>query len=80
MNNTILQTYEMADAHPTKKPAEAGSVQDEEEVVWSTEDTTSNRSATGSLLHLGRCTRPDHAHAVTVLTQTYICQNHVRER
>ena len=49
---TILQTYGMADAHPTKTPAEAGAVQIEEEEVFSTEDTTLFRSATGSLLYL----------------------------
>ena len=73
----MLQTYAMADAHPTKTPAEAGPVQIEEEEVMSTEDTTLFRSATGSLLYLGRCTRPDLAHAGMVLTR---CLNQVRER
>ena len=54
---TILATYGMADARPTKTPAEAGPVQIEEDEILSTEDTTLFRSATGSLLYLSRCTR-----------------------
>ena len=66
---TILQTYRMADAHPTKTPAGAGPVQIEEEVVLSTEDTTLFRSATGSHIYLSRCTMPDLAYAAMVLTR-----------
>ena len=47
-----------------------GPVKIEEEAVWSTEDTTLFRSATGSRLYLSRCTRPDLAHAVMVLTRS----------
>ena len=46
---TILEMYGMADARPTKTPAEAGPVQIEEDEILSTEDTTLFRSATGSL-------------------------------
>ena len=46
----------MADAHPTKTPAEAGPVQIEEVQVFSTEDTTLFRFATGPLFHLSSCT------------------------
>ena len=69
-SRTILETYGMADARPTKTPAEAGPVQIEEDEILSTEDTTLFRSATGSLLYLNRCTRPDIPHAVMILTQS----------
>ena len=49
----------MADAHPTKTPAEAGPVQIEEEEVLSTQNTALLRSATESLLYLSSRTRPD---------------------
>lgn len=65
---TILQTYGMAEVHPTKTPAEAGPVHNQEEEALLTEDTALFRSATGSLLYLSRCTRPDLAHAVVVRT------------
>ena len=43
---TVLGTYGMADARPTKTPAEAGPVQIEENQTLSTEDATLFRSAT----------------------------------
>ena len=65
-----LETYGMAHAHPTKTPARQGPVQINEEYCFSTEDTTLFRSATGSLVYLSRCTRPDFAHADMVLTRS----------
>ena len=67
---TTLETYGMANAHPTKTPAEQGPVQTKEGEALSTKDTTVFRFATGSPLYLGRCTRPNPAHAVMVLTRS----------
>ena len=71
---TILQTYGMADAHPTKTPAEAGPVQIEEEEVLSTEDTTLFRSATGFLRARGRTLR------MQLWCLREVCLDQVRER
>ena len=60
----------MADARLAKTPAEAGPICIEEEEVLSSEDTTYFRSATGSLLYLSRCTKPDITHSVMVLTRS----------
>ena len=60
----------MVKAHSTKTPAEQGPVHIIEGEVLSTEDTTLFRPDTGSLLYLSRCTRPDLAHAVMVLTRS----------
>ena len=67
---TIVETYGMADARPTKTPAEAGPMHIEEDEILSTENTTLFKCATGSLLYLSRCTRPDITHAVMVLTRS----------
>ena len=67
---TMLQTYGMTDAHPTKTPAETRPVQIEDEKVLSTEDTPLFRSATRFLVYLSRCTWPDLAHAVMMLTRS----------
>ena len=69
-DRTIQETYGMADARPTKTPAEAGPMHVEEDEILSTENTTLFKCATGSLLYLSRCTRPDITHAVMVLTRS----------
>ncbi|CAB1114048.1 unnamed protein product [Ectocarpus sp. CCAP 1310/34] len=67
--NAVLDKFGMADARPTTSPSEAGPVSVLEDEVLSAEDTTYFRSATGSLLYLSRCTRPDITHSVMVLTR-----------
>ncbi|CAB1117976.1 unnamed protein product [Ectocarpus sp. CCAP 1310/34] len=66
----VLATFNMADAHPTKTPAEVGPITTAEDEVLSPEDTKNFRSATGSVLYLCRGTRPDIAHSVLVLTRS----------
>ena len=68
--NAVLDKFGMADARPTTSPSEAGPVSVLEDEVLSAEDTTYFRSATGSLLYLSRCTRPDITHSVMVLTRS----------
>ena len=67
---TVVETFGMADARPAKTPAEAGPVRIEEEELLSAEATKFFRSATGSLLYLSRCTRPDLIHYVMVPTRS----------
>lgn len=66
----VLAKFNMADANPTRTPAEVGPVTTAEDEVLSPEDTTTFRSATGSVLYLSRGTRPDIAHSVLVLTRS----------
>ncbi|CAB1118547.1 unnamed protein product [Ectocarpus sp. CCAP 1310/34] len=68
--NAVLDKFGMADARPTTSPSEAGPVSVLEDEVLSAEDTTYFRSATGSLLYLSRCTRPDITHSMMVLTRS----------
>ncbi|CAB1114301.1 unnamed protein product [Ectocarpus sp. CCAP 1310/34] len=68
--NAVLDKFGMADARPTTSPSEAGPVSVLEDQVLSAEDTTYFRSATGSLLYLSRCSRPDIIHFVMVLTRS----------
>lgn len=61
----------MADAHPTKTPAEAEPMSTAaEEDTLSPEDTTKFRSATGPVLCICRGSRPDISHTVLVLTKS----------
>ena len=66
----VLDKFGMADARPAKTPAEPGPICIEEEEILSPEDTKFFRSATTSLLHLSRCTRPDITHSVMMLTRS----------
>ncbi|CAM9400329.1 unnamed protein product [Ascophyllum nodosum] len=66
----VLDKSGMADARPAKTPAEAGPICIEEEEVLSPEETTYFRSATGSVLYLSRCTRPDITRSVMVPTRS----------
>ena len=66
----VLDNFGMADAHPAKTPAEEGPIYVEEEEILSPEDIKFFRSATGSLLYLCRCTRPDITRSVMVLTRS----------
>ena len=66
----VLDNFGIADARPAKTPAEPGPICIEEEEILSPEDTKFFRSATTSLLHLSRCTRPDITHSVMMLTRS----------
>ncbi|CAB1121517.1 unnamed protein product [Ectocarpus sp. CCAP 1310/34] len=66
----VLAKFNMADAHPTKTPAEVGPTSTAEDKVLSPEGTKKFRLATGSVLHLCRGTRPDIAHSVLVFTRS----------
>ena len=66
----VPDKFGMADAHPAKTPAEEGPIYVEEEEILSPEDIKFFRSATGSLLYLCRCTRPDITRSVMVLTRS----------
>ena len=68
--NTILDSYGMADARSAKTPAEVEPVSIVEEQTLSPEDTSYFRSATGALLYISRCTRPDITHTVLTLTRS----------
>ena len=65
---SVLEKLGMSDSRPTSTPAEVGPTSTREELL-STELTTYFRAATGSLLYLSRCTRPDLCHSVMVLTR-----------
>ncbi|CAB1109880.1 unnamed protein product [Ectocarpus sp. CCAP 1310/34] len=60
----VLAKFNMADAHPTKTPAEVGPITTAEDEVLSPEDTKNFRSATGSVLYLfvGERGRTLHTH------------------
>ncbi|CAB1108204.1 unnamed protein product [Ectocarpus sp. CCAP 1310/34] len=66
----VLAKFGTVDAHPTKTPAEVGTISVVEGEALSPEDTTMFRSATGSALYLCRGSRPEIAHTVLVLTRS----------
>ena len=66
----VLDKFGMADARPAKTPAESEAICAEKKETMSPEDTTLLRSATGSVLYLSRCTRPDITNSVMVLTRS----------
>ena len=63
----VLEKFGMSDSRPTSTPAEVGPISTRD--LLSTGLTTLFRAATGSLLYLSRCTRPDLCHSVMALTR-----------
>ena len=66
----ILDTYGMEEANPAKPPAEVKQISIKEKDVLTPDRTTYFRAATGSLLYLSRCTRPDLAFPVMILSRS----------
>lgn len=68
--NVVLDRFGMADSRPVRAPADAGPISIIEDETLPAEETKHFRSATGYLLYLSRCTRPEMAHFVMILTRS----------